>query len=393
MPAGLGLLEAWAPPAPGGESRVWRFAAAAGRPAGSGQDGPDAPSMAEVRRRGRYPHVWTADGEDGNRYPVRAEAFVPASPGPDTGHLERRLVDHVAGMLTAALAPDGAALPPRVRLLVEHVAWLLVRDGCQEAWNVRVAAEPDGEPIEHEHHLLLRFRRDRTVRLAMAAVAPEARTPSPDPACLLAGHRGCASLTGEDLDGAVFRTRVACATGLLGEFLCLTNGDRMTFGVIVGRHRLDLPVDPDAADEMFRAWLNTSSVGDRLRDEVDWLEGEGQPVAPESRLKGSALTELLADSEGDTVRGFLDAAGWTAEDGNVDTDDDHLVPWLIRDVVEQWTTRVLGGTDRTPLLAYAVGLPMSGCDADDDASDMNDYGMLVLVGCERVGIITMYAPM
>ncbi|MGW9597240.1 hypothetical protein ACWHLZ_44055 [Streptomyces chartreusis] len=189
-------------------------------------------------------------------------------------------------------------------------------------------------------------------------------------------------MTGEGLQGAIFRTRVACAAGLLGEFLYLTNNDRMTFGVIVERRHLDLPVGPGAANEAFRGWLSTSSLGDRLRDEADCLDEEERLVAPESLLDGSALTELLADVEGNTVRGFLDTAGWTDTDGNVDTDDDHLVPWIIRDFVDQWTTRVLGGTDRMPLLAYAVGLPMSGCNDGDDASDMN-YGMHVLVGRER----------
>ena len=392
--AAAGLLENWLPRSAGPDGSAWRLAATGWQDGEAGRSIPDL-TVADAARGGCYPRVFAGAGTEGDRYPAAVEPFLPELEEDERKGAERRNADRVTRALIAFLDPRGEGLPTRARLLVAHVVGLLVH-GCHDVSRVEVAAVPDGERIEGELHLLFRHRAGRTARLAVAPALPDTGQGlgRPDPACVLAGHDGCAPLTGEDHRRAAFRTRTACTTALLSESLYLNNNDRMTFGVVVEPHRLDLTADPATVDREVLGWLEASGILEDAREmgvcpEGMGEDGEGMP----GRLDADGLKDLLAAVHDELVEGSIATSNWVdADDGHeVSTDPEaHLVTWLMRDFFAAMTDRAFGPADDGPRLAYAAGLPF-GYFSDEYGSDGDDYGFLVLVGRECAAAVTIDA--
>lgn len=392
LAAATGLLERWLPAPSAADGSVWRLSLAHGKV--REPPSPDrevwTPSAQEAAHSGGYPLVVVDAETDLWRCPSAAEPVALTCETEDEDRDGGQLGDRVAQALSATLDPLGYGLPPRVALLVRHTAGLLVSDAGHDVVRLAVADRPNGEAVDGELHLLFRREKGKTTRLALVPVRPNdaVRHGRPDPACVLAGHRGCAELTEEDHRRAEFRTRIACTTAVLSDFLYLNNNDAMSFGVGVETHGLDLSADPDAADRAFRAWMRGSRLWAGLHEEAYWFERlwEDDGDAP-TRLDADGYAALVAAVRDELVQGSLHMSGWTEDAGPVDPDA-YLFPWVLRDFFAELADRVCGASG-VPRLAYGTGLPF-GYFGDYEGNG-DDYGFLVLVGPERMAVVTIDA--
>ncbi|GCD97023.1 hypothetical protein [Embleya hyalina] len=401
--AAAGLLEHWLPAPSGADGSTWRVSVfrttSGGASRASDRDRAPIDALAEVTGVAGYPGVFVDAGAAGRRHPVAVRPLpsaVGAAPTVPTHGDERPIVAGVTRSLVATLDPGGEATNDvRVRLLVAHLAGVLVRDGGHEVLWVDVAHEPGGDPIDGELHLLFRHRDGPITRLAVAPVRTHAEGRArPDPACVLAGHRGCGSLGEEDHRRAAFRTRTACTTALLAEFLNLNNNEPMTCTVAVEPHGLDLPDDPRADDREVWTRFRASPLWSEIREGTElpyesWEFDHNHHDDGLFRVDASGLTALVDAVREELVGSHMMSSGHDEARTSADPTG-HLLPWLVRDLFAEVTYRVFGAVPEAPRLAYAAGLPFHWFDGEY-TEDRQDFGVLVLVGPENVGIVTIDA--
>ncbi|MDX3224782.1 hypothetical protein [Streptomyces sp. ME19-01-6] len=303
------------------------------------------------------------------------------------------VTEHVSRLLTGALSSGPATPDERARELIAALARELA-EGLHDLVRVTAATEPGGHPLDDELHLLGRHLNGNTFRLS---IAPSVPLPSsdglwPDPSRVLAGEIAAPpTLTEGEYRQADLAVRANCAAALLGEFVWLTNNDRMKVDVKVQPHGLDLDfAAPGAVDATFRTWWPKSDHRAELVDDEWWEEDEAEL----RRLDGETLARVLTDFDEHNLEQARSGAWAMEEIDDYDIDDDpqpsfpgdRLVVLLGRDLFHTVTTQVAGGSGGVLPLAYGIGLPF-------EVSD-EDYGFracLLLVGTESVGIVTIDA--
>ncbi|MES4901545.1 MULTISPECIES: hypothetical protein [unclassified Streptomyces] len=359
-----------------------------------------APTSLEIAEYGGFPGTFAGEGTSGHRHPVAVEVLNHAIEHPGEPWTSARpdgeVTEDVHRLLTGALSSGSDAPAERARELIAALARELA-GGFRDLVRVTVAAEPGGHPLDDELHLLGRGLGGDTFRLS---IAPSAALPPsdglwPDPSRVLDGEIAAPpTLTEGEYRQADLAVRAQCAAELLGEFVWLTNNDRMRVGLKVQPHSLDLDLaDPDAADAAFRAWWPKSDRWAELADD-EWWEEENE--AELRRLDDETLARVLADFEAHNLEQARSGAWAMGEIDDYDIDDDpqprfpgdRLVALLGRDVFDTVTAQVTGGSGSKSVLplAYGIGLPF-------EVSD-EDYGFracLLLVGAESVGVVTIDA--
>jgi hypothetical protein len=230
-------------------------------------------------------------------------------------------------------------------------------------------------------HLLVLGKQD-LVRFACAPPAATAPVDDvlPDPRDVLLGRREPGtSPTPEAHRQALFDTRLTCLSELLAELLTVNNsGDHIMVEATTRRHGLVFPDDdPDTADAVFHAWL--SGEGSAVwTDTITKHFGDPPPHAAQmARVTPNELADVLAALEDEFVE--------TETGGAPSVDRDSVLStWLWRDLVGTACDR---DADGALLLRYAVGLPQRWAEPDDVG-----YGLLLLVGPQRVGTILVHWP-
>ncbi|MFJ9034613.1 hypothetical protein ACIRQP_40475 [Streptomyces sp. NPDC102274] len=271
-----------------------------------------------------------------------------------------------------------------MRLLIAHLADRLDAEGLDGVVWIGPATGQGNAPSAGERHILARRGRGLLRLTMMPARLPDGQE-RPDPACELTSHQGCALLNPSRYQQADLRTRAACTTTLLSESLCLTNSSRPRFHVVSSPHHLDLPAGTDDADRAIRGWLSTSEFGAELCDEGGWDETVWDHRTSEDTctlLDAPALTALITALQDDLLRAYLAGSGWPHPDPPADTDTHQLFPWLVRDLCATLADHVVDSPDETPLLAYALGLPLGLSPAHPTDGD-DEVGLLLLVGRTR----------
>ncbi|MGC0417850.1 hypothetical protein [Embleya sp. AB8] len=389
--AAMRLLQYWGPTRPGTDLPAYRCVPVSGQappPTERLWDVP--PSPAEVTRYGGFPETSTEDGPSGHRYPVAVETVNHTIVVPERlGHSwtsarpAEEVAEEIERLLTGALAPgpsgpcalapgpDAGAPDEQARELIAVLAAELA-GGHRDLLRVGVAAEPGGAPLDDELHLLVRSHLGDTLRLSITA-APSA--------AFLGGSYAGADRRAEPAG------RAECAAELLGEFVWLSNNERMRVEVRIVPHGLGLdPADPDDA---VRAWWRKSDHWARLVDDEWWEEDE--QLRP---LDEETLTEFLAAFQEHNVSMAGSGAWAMGEIDDYDIDDDsqprfpgdRLVALLGRDVFDATAAQVAGAPGDGRPAAYGIGLPFEISD-----EDYGFHGCLLLVGPERTGIITIDA--
>ncbi|ADI10651.1 hypothetical protein SBI_07531 [Streptomyces bingchenggensis BCW-1] len=303
------------------------------------------------------------------------------------------MTENVHRLLTDALSSESDTPDERARELIAALARELA-GGFRDLVRVTVAAEPGGHPLDDELHLLGRGLGGDTFRLSIAPSAPlpPANGLWPDPSRVLDGEIAAPpTLTEGEYRQADLAVRAGCAAELLGEFVWLTNNDRMEVNVNVQPHGLDLDfADPGAVDAAFRAWWPKSDRWAELVEDEWWEEDE----ADLHRLDDETLATVLTEFEDHNLEQARTGAWAMGDIDDYDIDDDpqprfpgdQLVVFLGRDVFDTVTAQVADGSGGVAPPAYGIGLPV---DVSDD-----DYGFqacLLLVGAESVGIVTIDA--
>ncbi|MEU7860125.1 hypothetical protein [Nonomuraea sp. NPDC049141] len=328
------LLEQWLPPDSRTGVPAWRVQIISGSaPRVFDEDWESSPPLTEVSEYGRFPETF---GAAGDRFPVEAELL----------EFEEGL-DYFCGQRASAGRPDEAAayviealtetleagpgpLDRRVRPLVGFLAGVLTQWACEHLLRIHVAAEPGGDRLDDELHLLVRDHDGKACRLS---VAPGTTVPA----------------SGPDM-------RITWDTTLLSEFLWMNNNNAVGFEVTVEPHGLVLDTSADAT---FRTWKRFKDDDFRLLD-------------------GAALATVLAETE--QAAADMALAVCLSEDDSWDDPQppaDQLVIPVLRDLIDTLTKRV-AGDDGTPLLAYSSGWPLE---------FRGEGAQLVLVGPELVAVI------
>lgn len=375
------LLQHWGPTQPGTDLPAYRCVPVSGQappPTERLWDVP--PSPAEVAQYGGFPETSTEDGPSGHRYPVAVETVNHAIVVPErvgrswtSARPAEEVAEEIERLLTDALTPglDAGALDGQARELITVLAAELA-GGHRDLVCVGVAAEPGGAPLDDELHLLVRSHLGDTLRLSIAA--------APSAASLGGSHAGADQR-------AELAVRAECAAELLGEFVWLSNNERMQVEVQIAPHGLGLePADPDNA---VRAWWRKSDHWARLVDDEWWEEDEQL-----RRLDEETLAEFLAAFEEHNVSMARSGAWAMREIDDYDIDDDpqprfpgdRLVAILGRDVLDTTAAQVAGAPGDGQPAAYGIGLPF---EISDEGYGF--HGCLLLVGPERTGIININA--
>lgn len=359
------------------------------------------PTPAEAARCGAYPDVFVDAGPAGRRYPIGVRSVSLPAAG-------------VAALLVEFIADRHGGLDRRGHLLIREVAeQLTVPSG--DMLRVDVAASPNGDSLDDELHLLVRYRDGSTVRLAVTgdvvvsagdAVVSVGSTGGAagdllDPICLAGGHPDPVQLAVSHTDDAAFGARVAAITTLISGFLPVNNNDDMAFLVAVEPHGLALSeMDGVTADAAFRRWWEAPARAS-LRE--NWWAAKGYNDGPVALLDPRELAAMWDEFERDTVKyAVLIARDFHESDesptgGEPAPPEAHLVCWLIRDLAEQLTKRVAGPASGAPILVYMSHWREMFKEPADDPSDPLVYDdpscQLVLMGPERAALVTVYAPM
>ncbi|MGW3564336.1 hypothetical protein ACWDSL_10650 [Streptomyces sp. NPDC000941] len=306
------------------------------------------------------------------------------------------VAEEVHRLLIDTFSSGSDAPDDRARELIAALARKLA-GAFRDLVRVTVAAEPGGRPLGDELHLLGRDLGGDTFRLS---IAPSAAPPPsdglwPDPSRALDGKIAAPpTLTEDEYRQADLAVRAGCAAKLLGEFVWLTNNDRMEVDVKVQPHGLDLDfADPgavDAADAAFRAWWPKSDRWAELVDDEWWEEDE----ADLRRLDAETLATVQTEFEEHNLEQARTGAWAMGEIDDYDPDDDpqprfpgdQLVAFLGRDVFDTVTAQVTDGPGDMDPPAYGIGLPV-----DVSGEDYGFQACLLLVGAESVGIVTIDA--
>lgn len=174
--------------------------------------------------------------------------------------------------------------------------------------------------------------------------------------------------------------RARLAAEVLGEYVWITNNDRMRVEVTIEPHRVDLA--NGAVDASFRSWWATSATAAKLGE--DYWDDE------------PAMGLLDADALAAVRAGFLThnldnarSGAWAMElIGYYDIDDDPQPGFPGDRLVELLTAGVFDGLVDAldgPELVYGIGFPVDGKDED------GLLGALLFVGSERVGVVAISA--
>ncbi|GAA3624889.1 hypothetical protein GCM10022419_133070 [Nonomuraea rosea] len=404
LAAAAHLLQRWGPVDSETGLAAFRFAAISGT-AATPEERPwmTTPELTEVARYGGFPQTFTGAGRAGLRHPV---AVQPLNHALDRGWREGgwaaarppEEVAHEAGLLlTSQLnAVPGKLGEPARELIAELVREMFVHSFMNDWVRVTVAARPDGPALSDEVHLLGRDLGGETFRLSVASAASLSPLHKagrwPDPARLLTRTTDPRrALTEQQYRHADLGVRVACTAEVLGEYVWLTNNDRMKVTVKVGPHGLNLDCQSPDADATFRTWwCESAPCADLLREE--WWEDED--ITGPRRLDEETLARFLADFEEHNL-GLARSGAWAMRQiGDYGPEDDprprfpgdRLVALLGRDLFDTVTRQVTSGFSNVRPLAYGIGVPF-----DIGPDDYGFYGCLLLVGPAFLGLITIEA--
>ncbi|WP_255956160.1 hypothetical protein [Streptomyces odontomachi] len=396
------LVQRWAPVHHGtAHAAFWSVAVRGSAPPPEERSWADPPSPAEVAEYGGFPQAFAAAGGAGLRHPVGVRPLNHAIGRKGRPWTRARPAEEVAAeldrLLTGVLSAGPEALPEPVRELVPLLAQKLAADFA-DLVRVDVAAEPDGPPLDAELHLVGRNIFGKTLRISLAP-APSTRPPDglwPDPRLALDGDLAAPATLSEDAyRGADLAVRADCVGRLLGEFVWLSNNERMRVTTLLEHHHGTLdPAAPDL-DTAFAAWWPSTDLCAELYDEEWWEEG----TAPR-RLDEGTLARVQTDFEAHNLQLAWSGAwvmGEVADDDAPtehwsDTDrapafpGDRLVTLLGRDLFATVRAQAIGRTGDGPVAAYGIGLPF-------ELSE-EDYGVracLLLVGAQAVGVVTIDA--
>lgn len=395
------LLQRWAPEHPGtGYPAYWSMPVTGSAPSPSERPWDSSPTPPEIAEYGRFPGTFPGEGTSGHRHPVAVEVLNHAIEHPGVPWTSARpdgeVAEEVHRLLIDTFSSGSDAPDDRARELIAALARKLA-GAFRDLVRVTVAAEPGGRPLGDELHLLGRDLGGDTFRLS---IAPSAAPPPsdglwPDPSRALDGKIAAPpTLTEDEYRQADLAVRAGCAAKLLGEFVWLTNNDRMEVDVKVQPHGLDLDfADPgavDAADAAFRAWWPKSDRWAELVDDEWWEEDE----ADLRRLDAETLATVQTEFEEHNLEQARTGAWAMGEIDDYDPDDDpqprfpgdQLVAFLGRDVFDTVTAQVTDGPGDMDPPAYGIGLPV-----DVSGEDYGFQACLLLVGAESVGIVTIDA--
>ncbi|MFC7331214.1 hypothetical protein [Marinactinospora rubrisoli] len=357
------------------------------------------PAPGEVAEYGRFPETFV--GSAGHRHPVAVEPLnhgVHHPEAPWTSALPPgEVADQVGRLLADVLGSGAEPLDEAARELAAALA-REVAAGFRDLVRVHVAAEPGGSPLDGELHLLGRDLGGRTLRLSVAP-APSGPPPDgrwPDPRRARDGEIAPAGIRTEaEYRQAALAVRADCAAALLGEFVWLTNNDRMDMRAWAEPLGLDVDLAAvDTTDAAVRAWWPRSELREWSLAEEWWGEDDEDAEPEPRRLDEETLAAVLAEFEEHNMAQARSGAWAMGEIGDYDVDDDpqpsfpgdRLVGFLGRDLVATVTARVADGSDGARPLAYGIGLPFDAAGEDDGVR-----ACLLLVGSAAVGVIAIDA--
>ena len=291
--------------------------------------------------------VWTGDASPGwqaslatGTAPPRSDEPWPAPP-PATELLTRFVP-----------APE-----PRAGALVRYLADQLAGP-YSDLRHLTVESSADDEV-----HLLSRDTWGHTLRLSLAP-APQVLQPP--------------VLAADGADGAL-RTRLACLSTLLSDFLWVNNNNPVDFRIWVGRHGLTA-----AGDELITAaaaWWARHRRGEY--DEEDRPEESDDPVF--TRISAAEVAEGLHNTARLSLTELMDGS-WSGIEECPQIPDGHLVTHLNHDLLRVLVDRVGGPGGESPLFAYHGFLPVSWTPDEDDLTD-EEIVTVLIVGPVDIAVI------
>jgi hypothetical protein len=198
---------------------------------------------------------------------------------------------------------------------------------------------------------------------------------------------------GQESDGLL--TRARDAGELLGNLAMVTNNDPTQIKVYIEPHGLDASAESDTVDSAVCGWWESFVHSDELQAEEWWNTEDPAP----HRLDDAAFTKFLADFESYTMR-LAKTTAWAYEEDDDEDEDDEvsdggsqgehawesLVRALWRDLCATVTTAVTASDATTAPRVYGVDIPFEISD-----EDYGPHGVLILIGPESAGVITIDA--